>query len=173
MTITRTVSKAADGPLVGFAVLALSVPLLLAALAACVAKCVRYGLGSKAPQNDKDPVFSETPDFHAIDCSGFVRWALWVATRGRVLIPDGSYVQHDWFEDNDFKRTDYSNAALRDGHLRIAFHSPGGRGGDGTGHVWLIFGGFTLESFGGHGPGRRNWDHEWFVSHVDACYVVC
>lgn len=168
MKITQTVPKATAGPLAGFATIIVTIALLLSALSACQFRGVSYGLGSKPPEP-----FSVKPNFRLIDCSGFVRWALWVATRGQLLLPDGSYVQHDWFTKQGFKLTDYANAALQDGHLRIAFHAPNGRGGDGTGHVWLIYAGETLESYGGHGPGRREWDHDWFTSHVDACYVIC
>lgn len=169
-----TLTKATTGPLTGFAVLPLVIGLLLAAMNACVKRKVRYGLGAKAPEH-KAPAdhFSAVPDFAAIDCSGWVRWAIFIATKGKVLIPDGSYVQNDYFREQGCKPTDYHNCALRDGHVRIAFHRPGGRGGDKTGHVWICYNGFTLESFGGHGPGSRNWDHQWFLDHVDDTYVLC
>ncbi len=168
MTITKTLASATGGPLIGFAVLPLAVSLLLAALAACQFRGVRYGLGSKAPEP-----LSAKVCFRRIDCSGFVRWALWVATKGAVLLPDGSYVQNDWCAAMGFKRTDYSNCTLHDGHVRLCFHKPNGHGGDSMGHVWICLNGKTLESFGGHGPGQRDFDHQWFLDHVDDCYVLC
>ncbi len=180
MKITTTLTKAEGGPLVGFAVLpgvvSSIVALLLSALAACQFRGVSYGLGSKAPEP-----FSAKVCFRRIDCSGFVRWALWVATRGAVLLPDGSYLQNDWCAAQGFKHADsaaYANTALHDGHVRLCFHKPGGRGGDGIGHVWLVYGdgsgeAMTLESYGGHGPGRRPWNHQWFLDHVDDIYVLC
>ena len=177
MKITTTLPKATDGPLVGFAVLPVAAALLLSALAACQFRGVAYGLGSKAPESQPpQPQFSVKPNFRRIDCSGFVRWALWVATKGAVLLPDGSYVQNDWCAARGFKHGDYKtygNTALHDGHLRLCFHKPGGRGGDSIGHVWLVLNGKTLESFGGHGPGARDWDHPWFKDSVDDVYVLC
>lgn len=179
MIVTKSIAKATGGPLVGFAVLPLAAALLLSALAACQFRGVGYGLGSKAPEgHPPQPQFSVKPNFRRIDCSGFVRWALWVATKGAVLLPDGSAVQNDWCAAMGLKRTDYANCALQDGHVRLCFHRPNGRGGDRMGHVWLVYGdgsgvAMTLESYGGHGPGRRPWNHQWFLDHVDDVYVLC
>lgn len=155
------------GALEGFRVMPLDTAKLEGGLHQCEAVPVHYGMGDKAPEP-----FSFPPNFHAIDCSGFARWVIFHATGGDVLMPDGSYVQSDWCEQHGFKKTDYANAANHDGHVRIAFHHPGGRGGDGTGHVWIILNGMSLESYGGHGPGSRSYSHQWFLDHVDACYVV-
>jgi hypothetical protein len=81
-------------------------------------------------------------------------------------------VEDDWFAHTEFKRTEYTNCVLPDGFLRVAIHRPGGRGGDATGHIWLVVDGHSVESYGGHGPGERPWNHAWFLEHVDDCFVL-
>jgi hypothetical protein len=64
---------------------------------------------------------------------------------------------------------DEGNAGLEDGRLRIAFIAtkPGH-----VGHVWLILNGKTIESWGGHGPGRRSWNVKALRERVTSCYVL-
>lgn len=159
--------KAVDGPLKGFDTLPIDRQKLLDGLAKCKSVPVHYGMGSKAHEP-----FSFPPDFTRIDCSGFVRWLIFHATGGQVLIPDGSYIQADDFQKYGFKKGLYADAANKDNHVRICFHRPGGRGGDGIGHVWIVLNGETLESYGGHGPGSRPFNHQWFLDHVDVVYVL-
>ena len=130
--------------------LSINVATLAALIAACRSAGVGYGLGSKAP------TLSAVPgrDFHAIDCSGFVRWSLYQAA-GHCTLPDGSVVQHDWIEAHGFKKSDVASAELHDGAVRIAFLSPADGGG--IGHVVLIVNGQTVESHGHYGPDRRFW----------------
>jgi len=111
----------------------------------------RYGLGAKAPSLDCD-----TSAIHAIDCSGFVRYALYRASG--VDIGDGSVQQHDGIELRGFKHSTVADAGRRDGAVRIAFLSPAA--GRGIGHVMLVLDGETIESHGGVGPDRRVWDAE-------------
>ena len=117
-------------------------------LGTCLAHGVGYELGGKAHDLRAIP-----PDYHAIDCSGWVRAAVAVATEGRVTMPDGSVVQNDWCVSRGLKRSDFAGACLRDGLTRIGFIRAGGF--HPVGHVYLVQNGRTLESFGGHGPGSR------------------
>jgi len=117
-------------------------------LGTCLAHGVGYELGGKAHDLRAIP-----PDYHAIDCSGWVRAAVAVATEGKVTMPDGSVVQNDWCVSRGLKRSDFAGACLRDGLTRIGFIRAGGF--HPVGHVYLVQNGRTLESFGGHGPGSR------------------
>ena len=140
-------------------------------LANDIARLVRYTLGAKALEGH----LSDYPGaYKFIDCSGWVRAAIAYSTKdaigGSIIIPDGSVVQHDWFSNNGFKLTDYSNAELEDNHLRIAFIAPTANE---AGHVWLILNGKTLESHGGTGPASRAWNTPVLFNNVAACYVVC
>jgi hypothetical protein len=126
----------------------------------------RYKLGGKIRPLDVPP---ET--WSEVDCSGFVRWLLFQITHG-MTIPDGSFNQnHGWAAVKSFKPTAYNkdSVGLKDGRLRIAFMEPTRSG---HGHVWLIWNGKTIESWGGHGPGRRNWNVKPLVSRVSACFVL-
>jgi hypothetical protein len=139
-------------------------------LAECVRLGVVYHMDGKAPEGQ---LSAFPPKFSEIDCSGFARCILAYATNaapgGPVVIPDGSYIQHQWFADHGFKATDYSNAASQDGHLRIAFIQPTENE---AGHVWLIRNGKTLESHADVGPSARPWNTPVLINNVAACYVV-
>lgn len=134
----------------------LSVPLDEQALrnlvAACVKAGVRYGLGSKAPSLNSVP----GTGFKRIDCSGFVRWILYKASGKLFTLPDGSVVQHDFIKARNFKRSDTAACELQDGRVRICFLTP--KDGGGIGHVLLVLNGLTIESCGGIGPCRREWN---------------
>lgn len=140
-----------------------------AALIACVTRCkavgVKYGLGNKAPSLSSEP----GRDFKAIDCSGFVRWAIYQASSHAVQFPDGSVVQHDWVTAQNFKISDVESGTLHDNRVRIAFLSPAAGGG--VGHVALILNGTTLESHGGIGPDRRAWTGEGWQAKTSV-YVL-
>lgn len=115
---------------------------------------VTYELGAKV-----SPLSLQAGEFKSVDCSGFVRWAIYHASG--VLLPDGSANQHDWFASQGFKQSTLDAGTLNDNAVRIAFLTAADGGG--TGHVVLITGGKTLESHGGHGPDMRVWDpsHGW------------
>ena len=127
-----------------------------------------YGFGAKDPNPGSGAI-----DFVSIDCSGFVRTLLKFAAPATFKdMPDGSFLDDDWFGRMGFKRTEYANFALQDGRLRVAIHRANGRGGDPVGHIWLGINGHTVESFGGHGPGERSWDTPKLVAIVDDCFVI-
>jgi hypothetical protein len=114
----------------------------------------QYGLGAKVPL---DTDSTDMPGL-AVDCSGYVRWLIYKATKGTVVMPDGSWIQHEWIRDRGFKKSSVDAANLRDGAVRIAFLSP--QDGGGIGHVALILNDSTLESHGGTGPDSRPWTGE-------------
>ena len=137
---------------------------------------VRYGLGAKAPEKPffRDPK-ADLSSIKAIDCSGIVRLFLYRATGGKLVIPDGSWNQRQWFEDyanNHAKEMheirDYSliNRYMTEKRLFICFIKPWTNGCGKVGHVWLtseIDGdrvADTLESHGGKngGPDSRDWN---------------
>ncbi len=117
-------------------------------LAVCVARGIGYKLGAKA-----DDLAAEPPDYEAIDCSGWVRAAIAVATQGRTILPDGSVNQNDWCAAQDLKRSMFAACRLQDGLTRMAFIRPSEL--HPIGHVYLCRNGRTSESWSGHGPGSR------------------
>jgi hypothetical protein len=136
----------------------------------------RYGLGAKIV-----PLSLQAPDIYGtaedgshvpeVDCSGFVRWAVFHACGG-LEIPDGSANQHDWFDDKGFKASNYDGALLDDGIVRIGFLSPSDTS-EGIGHVMFAYAGWTCESHGGNGPDRRQVSTlgfaksmHWYVASV-------
>jgi hypothetical protein len=114
---------------------------------------VSYGLGKKVPRLDAVP----GRDFTQVDCSGFVREAIRLATTPTLALPDGSVVQHDWVSGHGFERSTVADAKIDDGIVRIAFLRPQDSA-QGIGHVALISGAKTVESHGGVGPDSRVWD---------------
>jgi hypothetical protein len=113
---------------------------------------VKYGLGAKVPFHGAVP----GRDFKRVDCSGFVREAIWRATDPHVNFPDGSVVQHDWVKNKGFQRVTVADGGLSDSHVRIAFLRPQDTSSH-IGHVLLLSNGRTLESHGGVGPDSRVW----------------
>lgn len=128
-------------------------PLVLRRLYAYRDRClgIGYELGGKA----RDPG-AFVPDYarRGIDCSGWVRAAVAVATSGRLLMPDGSVNQHDWADRVGLKVSSRAALLFPDGLLRLAFLVPSEL--HPIGHVFLCRNGRTLESWGGHGPGSRS-----------------
>lgn len=124
----------------------------------CQLHGVGYSLGAKA-----QPLALQAASLMALDCSGFVRWAIYHASlmlpdtdiAYAFKLPDGSVQQHEWCDAQKLERSPVGEGSLSDGVLRIAFLTP--QDGGGIGHVMLIQDGFTLESHGGVGPDRRKW----------------
>ena len=134
-------------------------------LATCLAAGVGYRLGAKAGD-----LLAIPPDYGEIDCSGWVRAAVAVATEGRVLLPDGSVCQNDWCAAQGLKRSAPAACRLCDGLTRIAFIRAGWA--HPVGHVYLTLGGRTLESFGGHGPGSRPASAHVLCAETTDVYVL-
>lgn len=126
-----------------------------------------YELGAKAPS-----LWCDTSEIDTIDCSGFVRYLLARATHGKLIIPDGSANQHDWFEQNAPGKVTYDYAcASRDRlGLYIAF-IPVGQSGHG--HVWFVHRGETWESSPSvNGVGSRLATTGILDRLVCACYPL-
>ena len=140
------------------------VPLDLGKLDGYLSRCewrgVGYELGAKAHD-----LLAIPPDYTVIDCSGWVRAAVAVATEGwdvgptasvkrpALLLPDGSVNQHDWCDQAGLKKSTPAALLLPDPWVRIAFLVPSPQ--HKIGHVFLCHRGMTRESWGGHGPGSR------------------
>lgn len=125
--------------------------------------CVGYELGAK-PRPGSLP----GTDFKLSDCSGIVRWLLYAASYGKIKMPMGSWGQRKWCQEQGFKPCPYSNCALLDSRLRIAFKDPD----DKHGHVWLCINGQTIECYYGHGAGRRPWNTKVLKNNGDFCFVL-
>jgi len=133
--------------------------------AECMARGVGYQLGAKA-----DDLEAPSPDYEAIDCSGWVRAAVAVATTGRTILPDGSVNQNDWCAAQGLKRSGCAACRLMDGLTRIAFIRPSAT--HAIGHVYLARNGRTLESWGGHGPGSRTVSTHILSAETTDVYVL-
>lgn len=127
------------------------IPLLLRVHGNAITAGNQYGLGDKVPL---DIDSTEIGD-HDVDCSGYVRWLVYKGTGSGLVIPDGSYIQHDWVKAKGFKSSSVENAKRLDGVVRIAFLPPGKIGK--IGHVALVYNGRTFESHSGTGPDSRSW----------------
>jgi hypothetical protein len=136
---------------------------LLGVLLAKIVNHILYKLGAKAPSPGCDSTL-----IREIDCSGLIKWLL-ERIAGLIDIPDGSYNQRRWFQCEGFKQTDYANCGLLDGRLRIAFIDPKESG---HGHVWLVWNGKTIESYGGDGVGRRKGDVKTLLAQVAYTVVL-
>ena len=120
--------------------------------------------------NAKPRAGAKPGTFKLSDCSGFVRWLLPLICTEHIDIPDGSVHQRLWCAKQGFKLTSYKTSApLKDGRLRIAFIRPKGRK---VGHVWLVLNGHTMESYGGHGIGRRLYSEGVLMRRVSDCFVL-
>lgn len=120
---------------------------LLAKESECRELGVPYKFGAKAAMTATPADLKK-----GIDCSGYVQWLVHQAS-GK-LMPSGSVLQRSWCRKMGFKsygKLGYlANCLLKDHRLRIAFFAGS------PGHVWLVLDGQTIESYGGHGPGRRS-----------------
>lgn len=133
---------------------------------ALIANNVRYGLGAKAASMSSAP-----SNISRIDCSGEFRYLAANATDQKLIIPDGSWIQRAWFEKQGLKQVPYSECGKADpDRLFAAFMTAGVNGVGRVGHVWWINNGRTLESYGGHGVGTRDWNHGSLVRHVHKCF---
>jgi len=162
-SVLEGVAAAAATPII-----ALDISLVQAFLKACTSAVPRvgYGLGAKVPFHGAVP----GRDFKAVDCSGFVREAIWRATSPHQSFPDGSVVQHDWIRDRNFQRSTRDAALQQDGVVRIAFLRPQDSPNR-IGHVVLIHNARTFESHGGVGPDSRAWTKDGWQAKASV-YVM-
>ena len=116
----------------------------------CVVAGIQYKLNGKVPRHGADP-----NTYKALDCSGFTSECLYRASEGRIIQDGGSVLQHDWVKSTGAPKASIADGALMDNALRIAFLPPSSSRT--IGHVAFIHMGQTIECYGGHGPGRREW----------------
>ena len=120
-----------------------------------MANRVKSQLGAKAPFLSCD-----TSVIHAIDCSGFSRYAVAKSTKQQTIIPDGSFYQRLWCEQQGLhKLSQYSDvqyAASDPSRVFICFIEPNSH--ESIGHVFFVCAGVTYESHGGIGVDSRAWD---------------
>jgi cell wall-associated NlpC family hydrolase len=133
----------------GFTTLPIDKALIEVFTLACMGKGVKYGLGSKDP-TPKAPL---PIDFKKIDCSGHFRGAINLMTKGKVLPPDGSWIQLEWCLKQGFKRSDFKSTLLKDNVIRVAISNTAVT--KKVGHIWITFNGKSYESWSGNGPGIR------------------
>jgi cell wall-associated NlpC family hydrolase len=134
---------------------------LMAIIKATVGR-VRYRWGAKPKLNISPEKVEES------DCSGFVRYVLYMSTGGKVKLPLGSWCQRQWFISEGFEKVPYSHCSKVDSRLRVAFINPlKGK----PGHVWLVASGRSIESCGGKGAVRRAWNTQILLKS-DACFIL-
>ncbi|GLR59349.1 hypothetical protein [Rhizobium indigoferae] len=113
---------------------------------------VTYGLGKKISPGQQPG----SGGFLQVDCSGFVRQTIRLATNLGGTFPDGSVVQHEWVRKKGYAPDSVASGAASDNNIRIAFLSPSSTS-SGIGHVVLLYRGMSFESHGGVGPDSRPW----------------
>ena len=121
-----------------------------------------YQWGGKVPFHSAVP----GKDFHGLDCSGFSRECVYLATGGDIDLPDGSVNQHAAIKAAGLKLSTFDAGTLHDGAVRIAFLEPVYESGSlkEAGHVLLILDGTTYESHGTMGVGNRVWgQYPWMT----------
>ena|SRR5581483_4078591 len=138
----------------------------------CEARRIRYRRGTKPGACELGHF--PPADSH-LDCSGFVQGAIAYATEGRLILPQGSVEQLEWFARHGYKRCNILDAGINDGKLHICFHRPGHL--ERSGHVWLVYRRQTMECWGEHGVGSRFWNARTQSGYrlsdlCDACFVL-
>lgn len=129
----------------------------------------KYKLGAKAPAAYfKAGTGVQIKDIPHIDCSGFVRLMVYKACG--VLIPDGSWNQGKWFEDNGFKVSTTAACKLKDGVLRLLWMTPAQGGG--VGHIAFCLDGRTYESRSGKGVDSRLFTGASHFQKVSKVFVL-
>jgi hypothetical protein len=156
-----------------------------------------YGYGAKA-EGSRNPNTGEKYNARSnghlstnlstidhLDCSGFIRYALYRASNHALSLPDGSQQQRQWCEarshDSGLHQVvDYAdtNAYLTPERLFIAFIKPYTNGCGEIGHVWLLSqldddaAEETMECYGGHGVGSRPWNSSILKREVFSIYEL-
>lgn len=169
--IANKFQLASGGALNGYSMVPVDLPYMKQLHMDCQAIPVRYKMGAKPPHIEAVPIGTDKSD-----CSGYMRWLLYHATHGALLLPDGSWNEYAALLKDGFKPSLAANAAAHDGHVRVCIHVADNR--DETGHIWTVVNGVTYECYGGHGVGSRAWNAtlssgyrlDELATHV---YVLC
>jgi hypothetical protein len=124
---------------------------------------VKYRWGSKPAL--RMPVKS----VETSDCSGFTRYVAFLATSGEVVLPEGSYQQHDFLAPI-LDEVPYQEVAksANEATLYLCFIHPTN---DHAGHVWFVCRADTFECYGGHGVGSRHYDRRPLPQEVTSCFI--
>lgn len=173
----------------------INLALALSVFRRLLAQGVPYGYGAKA-EGGQDPRDGhrwnrssnghlDTPiqTIENIDCSGGVRYIVYKATNGQLVLPDGSQDQREqceqWAQAGLIHKVSYRDAAryMTRKRLFLCFIKPGENGCGSVGHVWLLVqneDGYavTLESHGGGGIDSRPWDSHTLLHEVYSCYEL-
>ena len=131
-------------------------------------------MGAKYEQLTAD--LSKTPP--RLDCSGFAQEAFYLAANLRL--PEGSWQIRDYLALSAQKanhlvervhRGDlYSKACQNRGAVLCCTIDP--VQGVHSGQIWFVVDGWTCESYGGHGVGRRLWNTPVLVREVNWIFVL-
>lgn len=158
---------------------------------------IPYGYGAKA-EGSKNPNTGEKYNSRSnghlstdpstldhLDCSGFIRYILYRASGGALVLPDGSQNQRGWCEGqanggemHSVARYQDANTYMTPNRLFIAFIKPHTNGCGPIGHVWLLSQlddqapADTLESYGSHGVGSRPWNASVLRSEVYSVFEL-
>lgn len=165
--LVRFMSMVAATAAFAFPTLPMALPKLQALTKELEEAQFTYGLGAKI-----EPLSEQFSPGQGgeVDCSGYARWAIYHAC-DQMVVPDGSYVQHDWCNQQGFKVSSPDSCKAHDGVIRWCFLTPDDGGG--VGHTLFVCNGTTYESHGGAGPDSRAFDpaiHAWMGKlHV---YVI-
>ena len=128
-----------------------------------------YSLGAKvSPLSRQQPGLSNFTGGTTIDCSGFVLWALWHLTGGTFSLDPMTHNSGSifgWLSEEGYEPCKAFSGHEQDSLLRCFYLNPSDTG-DGIGHILLTLNGFTFESFGGHGPGSREWGLRPWMSEM-------
>lgn len=128
---------------------------------------VGYSLGAKAESMTQD-----SHDIKEIDCSGFIRFALYKSVSDLKGLPDGSVQIHSWCKQQGFYKLnsyhDIVHTVKDPNRLFLAFLEPSGGH---PGHIWTIYMGKTQESHGGVGVSSRPWDSKVLLN-ASECFEL-
>lgn len=173
-----------------------SITALISAFSQQIRLGVPYGYGAKA-EGGADPrtghrwntrsthkLSTPLSTIDHIDCSGEVRKLLYDASGGKLEIVDGSQSQlaqfEAWANAGLVKEVRYRDAAayMNKKRLFICFIKPGENGCGPIGHVFLLVSydpdaaADTMESYGGHGVGSRNWNTTVLLHETYKCFEI-
>jgi len=127
---------------------------------------IQYGYGNK-PKLGADP-----STYKSLDCSAEARQLLFAGTTGQLIVPDGSFYQHQWCVQEGLHKVDYQDIG-KYGYGRVfwAFYNPPTPL---VGHTWIIDGTKfrSLESRGHAGPSSRPWNDPTLIRIVTSCYEI-